>query len=57
MAKDSAYRITEIVGTSKKSREDAASNAVSAAAGRQCTGVEQAFIQTTGGTKRKRIHQ
>ncbi len=31
MAKDSVYRITELVGTSKKSWEDAASNAVSAA--------------------------
>jgi flavin-binding protein dodecin len=31
MAKDSIYRITEIVGTSKKSWEDAAANAVSAA--------------------------
>lgn len=31
MAKDSVYRITEIVGTSKKSWEDAAANAVSAA--------------------------
>ena len=28
MAKDSVYRITEIVGTSKKSWEDAAANAV-----------------------------
>lgn len=31
MAKDSVYRITEIVGTSKKSWEDAAANAVTAA--------------------------
>lgn len=31
MAKDSVYRITEIVGTSKKSWEDAAANAVNAA--------------------------
>lgn len=31
MAKDSVYRITEIVGTSKKSWEDAATNAVAAA--------------------------
>jgi flavin-binding protein dodecin len=31
MAKDSVYRITELVGTSKKSWEDAASNAVAAA--------------------------
>ena len=31
MAKDSVYRITELVGTSKKSWEDAASNAVSVA--------------------------
>ncbi len=31
MAKDSIYRITEIVGTSKKSWEDAAANAVSVA--------------------------
>jgi flavin-binding protein dodecin len=31
MAKDSVYRITEIVGTSKKSWEDAAANAVAAA--------------------------
>ena len=28
MAKDSVYRITELVGTSKKSWEDAAANAV-----------------------------
>jgi flavin-binding protein dodecin len=28
MAKDSIYRITELVGTSKKSWEDAAANAV-----------------------------
>ena len=31
MATDSIYRITELVGTSKKSWEDAAANAVSAA--------------------------
>jgi flavin-binding protein dodecin len=31
MAKDSIYRITELVGTSKKSWEDAAANAVSEA--------------------------
>jgi flavin-binding protein dodecin len=31
MAKDSVYRITELVGTSKKSWEDAAANAVAAA--------------------------
>jgi dodecin len=31
MATDSVYRITELVGTSKKSWEDAASNAVNAA--------------------------
>ena len=31
MAKDSVYGITELVGTSKKSWEDAASNAVAAA--------------------------
>lgn len=31
MAADSVYRITELVGTSKKSWEDAASNAVNAA--------------------------
>ncbi len=31
MAKDSVYRITEIVGTSKKSWEDAAANAVNTA--------------------------
>ncbi len=31
MATESVYRITELVGTSKKSWEDAASNAVSAA--------------------------
>lgn len=31
MATDSVYRITEIVGTSKKSWEDAAANAVKAA--------------------------
>jgi hypothetical protein len=31
MAKDSVYRITELVGTSKKSWEDAAANAVSVA--------------------------
>lgn len=31
MAKDSVYRITEIVGTSKKSWEDAAANAVNIA--------------------------
>ena len=31
MATDSIYRITELVGTSKKSWEDAASNAVNAA--------------------------
>lgn len=31
MAKDSVYRITELVGTSKKSWEDAAANAVSEA--------------------------
>jgi len=31
MAKDSVYRITELVGTSKKSWEDAASNAVNEA--------------------------
>ncbi len=31
MPKDSVYRITEIVGTSKKSWEDAAANAVSVA--------------------------
>lgn len=31
MAKDSVYRITEIVGSSKKSWEDAAANAVAAA--------------------------
>ncbi|MGC2166237.1 MAG: dodecin family protein [Gallionella sp.] len=31
MAADSVYRITEIVGTSKKSWEDAAENAVKAA--------------------------
>ena len=31
MAKDSVYRITELIGTSKKSWEDAATNAVSAA--------------------------
>ena len=31
MATDSVYRITELVGTSKKSWEDAAANAVSAA--------------------------
>ena len=31
MAADSVYRITEIVGTSKKSWEDAAANAVKAA--------------------------
>jgi len=30
-AKDSVYRITELVGTSKKSWEDAAANAVSTA--------------------------
>ena len=32
MAADSVYRITELVGTSKKSWEDAAANAVNAAA-------------------------
>lgn len=32
MAKDSVYRITELVGTSKKSWEDAATNAVNEAA-------------------------
>ena len=32
MAKDSVYRITELVGTSKKSWEDAAANAVNTAA-------------------------
>ena len=32
MAADSVYRITEIVGTSKKSWEDAAANAVKTAA-------------------------
>ena len=32
MAADSVYRITEIVGTSKKSWEDAANNAVKTAA-------------------------
>ncbi len=31
MAKDTVYRITEIVGTSKKSWEDAAANAVTVA--------------------------
>ena len=31
MATDSVYRITELVGTSKKSWEDAAANAVNAA--------------------------
>ncbi len=31
MAKDSVYRITELVGTSKKSWEDAAANAVKVA--------------------------
>ncbi len=31
MAKDSVYRITELVGTSKKSWEDAAANAVDTA--------------------------
>jgi len=31
MAKESVYRITELVGTSKKSWEDAAANAVNAA--------------------------
>lgn len=31
MATDSVYRITELVGTSKKSWEDAATNAVNAA--------------------------
>ena len=31
MTTDSVYRITELVGTSKKSWEDAAANAVSAA--------------------------
>jgi flavin-binding protein dodecin len=31
MAADSVYRITELVGTSKKSWEDAAANAVKAA--------------------------
>jgi flavin-binding protein dodecin len=31
MATDSIYRITELVGTSKKSWEDAAANAVNAA--------------------------
>ncbi|MEQ1814117.1 MAG: dodecin family protein [Candidatus Nitrotoga sp.] len=31
MAKDSIYRITELVGTSKKSWEDAAANAVNTA--------------------------
>ncbi|MEQ1533877.1 MAG: dodecin domain-containing protein [Sideroxydans sp.] len=31
MSKDSIYRITELVGTSKKSWEDAAANAVSEA--------------------------
>jgi flavin-binding protein dodecin len=31
MAKDSVYRITELVGTSKKSWEDAAANAVNTA--------------------------
>jgi flavin-binding protein dodecin len=31
MAKDSVYRITELVGTSKKSWEDAAENAVNTA--------------------------
>ena len=31
MAKDSIYRITELVGTSKKSWEDAAANAVTEA--------------------------
>ena len=31
MASDSVYRITELVGTSKKSWEDAANNAVTAA--------------------------
>jgi flavin-binding protein dodecin len=31
MAKDSVYRITELIGTSKKSWEDAAANAVSTA--------------------------
>jgi flavin-binding protein dodecin len=31
MSKDSVYRITELVGTSKKSWEDAAANAVSEA--------------------------
>ncbi len=31
MATDSVYRITELVGTSKKSWEDAAANAVKAA--------------------------
>lgn len=31
MAKDSIYRITELVGTSKKSWEDAAANAVAEA--------------------------
>jgi len=31
MTTDSVYRITELVGTSKKSWEDAASNAVTAA--------------------------
>lgn len=32
MAADSVYRITELVGTSKKSWEDAAANAVNTAA-------------------------
>jgi len=32
MAKESVYRITELVGTSKKSWEDAAANAVNTAA-------------------------
>jgi dodecin len=32
LAKDSVYRITELVGTSKKSWEDAAANAVNTAA-------------------------
>lgn len=32
MAKESVYRITELVGTSKKSWEDAAANAVDTAA-------------------------
>jgi dodecin len=31
MATDSVYRITELVGTSKKSWEDAAANAINAA--------------------------